>query len=74
MSSSFEAVKAKATRKIFNIRVCARAARPYVHSDVVTFSAPMTKFTRMIDNMSKSFFITPTWDKIKKRIPKPRTE
>jgi len=47
------------------------SARPYVHSDVVTFSAPMTKFTRMIENMSESFLITPTWEKIQNRIPKP---
>lgn len=47
------------------------SARPYVHSDTVTFSAPMTKFARMIENMPESFLITPTWEKIKKRIPKP---
>jgi hypothetical protein len=46
------------------------SARPYVHSVTVSFSAPMTKFTHMIENMPESFLITPTWEKIKKRISK----
>ena len=44
------------------------SARPYVHSDIQTFAVPMTKFTRMIDNIQESFLITPTWEKIRKRI------
>jgi uncharacterized protein (DUF169 family) len=46
------------------------SARPYVHSNMVTFSAPMNKFTRMVENMPESFLITPTWEKIRKRILK----
>ena len=45
------------------------SARPYVHSDIITFAVPMSKFTRMVENIQESFLITPTWEKIKKRIP-----
>jgi uncharacterized protein (DUF169 family) len=46
------------------------SARPYVHSNILSFAAPMNKFIRMIENMPESFLITPTWEKIKKRIPR----
>jgi uncharacterized protein (DUF169 family) len=44
------------------------SARPFVPRDVLTFSAPMNKFSRMIENMEESFLITKSWDKVKKRI------
>jgi len=44
------------------------SARPFVPSDVLTFSAPMNKFNRMIDNMEESFLITSSWQKVQKRI------
>lgn len=44
------------------------SARPYVQPNVITFAAPMDKFVRMVENMQESFLITPTWEKIKKRI------
>jgi uncharacterized protein (DUF169 family) len=44
------------------------SARPYVQSDVLTMAAPMNKFNRMMENMRESFLITPTWERIKKRI------
>lgn len=44
------------------------SARPYVPKKTLTFSAPMKKFVRMIENMDESFLITPSWDKVKKRI------
>jgi len=44
------------------------SARPYVPDDVMTFAAPMSKFTRMIDNMEESFLITPSWAMVQKRI------
>ena len=44
------------------------SARPYVHKDELTFAAPMTKFRRMFENMEESFLITPSWDKVRKRI------
>jgi hypothetical protein len=44
------------------------SARPYVPPEVLTFSAPMGKFTRMVDNMEESFLITGSWKKIQKRI------
>jgi hypothetical protein len=46
------------------------SARPFIPADTISFSAPMTKFVRMVDNMDESFLITPTWDKIRKRIDK----
>jgi uncharacterized protein (DUF169 family) len=44
------------------------SARPFVPENTLTFSAPMSKFIRMIDNMEESFLITPSWAKIQKRI------
>ena len=44
------------------------SARPFVPSDVLTFSAPMTKFISMIDNMEESFLITDSWKKVQKRM------
>jgi hypothetical protein len=47
------------------------SARPFVPEDVLTFAAPWSKFVRMVDNMEASFLITPTWDKLVKRISAP---
>jgi len=44
------------------------SARPFVHQEVLTFSAPMNKFLAMIDNMEDSFLITNSWKKVQKRI------
>jgi uncharacterized protein (DUF169 family) len=44
------------------------SARPYVPADVLSFSIPLSKFIRMVDNMEESFLITPTWNKIRQRI------
>jgi hypothetical protein len=44
------------------------SARPFVPKNVLTFATPMSKFTRMVDNMEESFLITPSWAKIQKRI------
>jgi len=44
------------------------SARPFVPKDMLTFSTPMSKFIRMIDNMEESFLITPSWAKVQKRI------
>ena len=44
------------------------SARPFVPKDTLTFSTPMSKFVRMIDNMEESFLITPSWSKVQKRI------
>ncbi len=46
------------------------SARPFVPKEVLTFSVPMNKFDRMIDNMEESFLTTPSWKKVKKRISK----
>lgn len=44
------------------------SARPFVPENTLTFSMPMSKFIRMIDNMEESFLITPSWAKVQKRI------
>lgn len=44
------------------------SARPYVPADALTFSIPMIKFTRMVENMEESFLTTKTWSTILKRI------
>jgi hypothetical protein len=44
------------------------SARPYVPKDILSFAIPMNKFVRMIENMDESFLITPSWDKVRKRI------
>jgi uncharacterized protein (DUF169 family) len=44
------------------------SARPFVPEDMLTFSAPMNKFTQMVENMEESFLITGSWQKVKKRI------
>ena len=46
------------------------SARPYVAPDILSFAVPMNRFAQMVENIPESFLITPTWTKIKKRIPK----
>jgi uncharacterized protein (DUF169 family) len=47
------------------------SARPFVSKEILTLAVPMNKFERMIENMDESFLITPSWDKVKKRISRP---
>jgi uncharacterized protein (DUF169 family) len=44
------------------------SARPCVPENVLTFSVPMNKFIRMVENMPESFLITDSWSKVNKRI------
>lgn len=44
------------------------SARPFVPKDTLTFSVPISKFTRMINNMDESFLITNSWKAVQKRI------
>lgn len=44
------------------------SARPFVPNNVLTFSVPMNKFVRMIENIEESFLITDSWCRIRKRI------
>lgn len=46
------------------------SARPCVSPEVLTFAVPMKKFTAMVGNMEESFLITPSWEKVRKRIGK----
>ena len=44
------------------------SARPCVPPHALSFSVPMQKFNRMIDNMEESFLTTHSWDMVKKRL------
>ena len=44
------------------------SARPCVPEYVLTFSVPVNRFAKMIENMQESFLITPSWNKVNKRI------
>lgn len=44
------------------------SARPFVPDDMLTFAVPFNKFAKMIGYMDESFLITPSWEKVKKRI------
>ncbi len=44
------------------------SARPYVSKDTLSFSLPMNKFSRMVDDMEQSFLITDSWTRINKRV------
>ena len=44
------------------------SARPGVDPTSLTFSIPMQKFARMVDNMDESFLITGSWEKVKGRL------
>jgi len=44
------------------------SARPFVPKDALSFSVPMAKFIRMIENMEESFLITGSWDKVRQRM------
>jgi uncharacterized protein (DUF169 family) len=46
------------------------SARPCVPSSELTFAVPWSKFLRMVDNMGESFFVTKSWQAVKKRIRK----
>jgi uncharacterized protein (DUF169 family) len=44
------------------------SARPFVGDDTLTFSVPMAKLSRMIENAGESFLTTRSWAVIQKRI------
>jgi len=44
------------------------SARPFIPKNVLTFSVPMNKFARMIENIEESFLITDSWKRVQKRI------
>ena len=44
------------------------SARPFVPENLLTFAVPMNKFVQMVENMDESFLITPSWEKVNRRI------
>ena len=47
------------------------SARPFVPPGTLTFAVSMGKFERMVQNMDESFLITPSWERIRKRLQGP---
>ncbi len=58
-----DSARPKAVIGLFDV-----SARPFVPENKLTFSAPMSKFKRMVQNMEESFFITNSWKAVQKRI------
>jgi uncharacterized protein (DUF169 family) len=44
------------------------SARPYIPSSTLSFSVPMPKFERMVQNMEEGFLVTNSWKSVQKRI------
>lgn len=44
------------------------SARPFVPAETLTFAVPLVRFQRMVANMDESFLITPSWEKVRKRL------
>jgi len=44
------------------------SARPYVPKTTLSFSVPMPKFERMVQNMEESFLATSSWKSVQERI------
>ena len=44
------------------------SARPFLPAHTLTFGVPMKKFVSMVADMDESFLITPTWERMRKRI------
>lgn len=44
------------------------SARPYVPKNILSFSLPLKKLVKMIDNMEESFLTTKTWQVLQQRI------
>jgi uncharacterized protein (DUF169 family) len=61
-------LEAKAKRPRGVIGMFDVSARPFVPEDILAFSAPMSKFIQMVENMEESFLITGSWKKLHNRI------
>jgi uncharacterized protein (DUF169 family) len=48
------------------------SARPCVPENMLSFAVPYERFVQLAGYMDESFLITPTWEKVKKRINKVR--
>ena len=44
------------------------SARPFVPENTLTFSVPMSKFERMVQNMDQNFLITKSWKVVQNRV------
>ena len=60
-----DAARPRAVIGLFDI-----SARPFIATDCLSFSVPMSKFQRMVDNMEESFLTTNSWKAIQLRTEK----
>jgi len=44
------------------------SARPFVPKEALSFSVPMVKFLRMVENIEESFLTTASWSKVRQRM------
>ena len=58
-----DSIRQRAVLGLFDV-----SARPFVPENTLSFSVPMRKFERMIQNMEESFLTTNSWRLIQKRI------
>jgi len=61
--AEFKSDRPRAVLGMFDV-----SARPCVQESILTFTVPMPKFERMIENANESFLITDSWKKVKTRI------
>jgi uncharacterized protein (DUF169 family) len=58
-----DAVRPRAVIGLFDV-----SARPFVPENTLSFSVPMRKFERMVQNMRESFLTTNSWKAVQKRV------
>lgn len=58
-----DTVRPRAVIGLFDV-----SARPFVPENTLSFSVPMRKFERMVQNMEESFLTTNSWKGVQKRI------
>ena len=57
-----DAARPRAVIGLFDV-----SARPFIPENTLSFSIPMPKFERMVQNMEESFLITNSWKAVQKR-------
>jgi hypothetical protein len=58
-----DAARPRAVIGLFDV-----SARPFVPENTFSFSVPMRKFERMVQNMRESFLTTNSWKTLQRRI------
>jgi uncharacterized protein (DUF169 family) len=58
-----QSAKPRAVLGMFDV-----SARPFVGSGELTLAMPTARFRQMVEDMGESFLITPSWEKVRRRI------